>query len=188
MRRTLTALWMLSLPAAAFAQAEIAGVVKDTSGAVLPGVTIEAASPALIERVRSVASDGSGQYRIVDLRPGSYTVTLTLPGFNTIRREGIELTGTATYVVNAEMRVGSLEETITVTGQAPAVDVQTVTRQRVLGHDIIDAIPTGRMYYNLGVLLPGVSSSSTDVGGSLGDAMSSLTRSEERRVGKECRL
>ncbi|MEQ1575957.1 MAG: carboxypeptidase-like regulatory domain-containing protein, partial [Vicinamibacterales bacterium] len=116
--------WLLVLPAAAYAQASITGVVRDTSGAVLPGVTVEAASPVLIEKVRSVATDGNGLYRIVDLRPGTYTVTVTLPGFSTVRREGIELTGNFTATVNAEMRVGSLEETITVTGASPIVDVQ----------------------------------------------------------------
>src|SRR5947199_10002791 len=102
------------MPAAAFAQAVIAGTVKDASGGVLPGVTVEAASPALIEKVRSAASDGTGQYRIEDLRPGVYTVTFTLQGFNTFKREGIELTGSFTAQVNAELKVGALAETITV--------------------------------------------------------------------------
>jgi hypothetical protein len=165
----------LLVPALAHAQAEITGVVKDGSGAVLPGVTVEASSPALIERVRSVVSDGNGVYRIVDLRPGPYSVTFTLPGFSTVKREGIELSGAGTFVVNADMRIGAVEETITVTGEAPVVDVQQVTRQQVLDHDVIDSIPTGRNYYSLGVLIPGVSSNATDVGGSTGDAMAQLT-------------
>src|SRR6266540_3157214 len=102
-------------PTVAHAQASIAGVVKDTSGAVLPGVTVEAASDVLIERVRSAVTDSSGQYRIVDLRPGSYSVTFKLTGFNAVRRDGIELTGVATVGVNVELRVGDLSETITVT-------------------------------------------------------------------------
>src|SRR5687768_7083310 len=165
---------LLAFPHTALAQglATIAGVVRDTSGAVLPGVTVEAASPALIEKVRTVVSDGGGQYRIVDLRPGAYTVTFTLPGFNTFRREGIELAGNFTATVNAELRVGALEETVTVTGEAPAVDVQGVTRQRVITDEIIDAVPTGNYYANLGVLIPGISTgcvaacagSSRDVG------------------------
>src|SRR5881396_2548895 len=110
---------LLLLPGAAWAQTlasgSIAGVVKDTTGAVLPGVTVEAASPALIEKVRAVVTDGQGQYKIVDLRPGTYSVSFTLPGFNITKREGIELTTGFTANVNAEMRVGSLEETITVT-------------------------------------------------------------------------
>src|SRR6201988_3312006 len=125
------------------AQASIAGIVRDTSGAVLPGVTIEASSPELIERVRSAVTDGSGQYRIENLRPGAYTVTFTLPGFATVKREGIELTGTFVATVNADMRVGALEETITVSGETPVVDVQSTTRQQVLSKDIISAIPSG---------------------------------------------
>ncbi|MEQ1573681.1 MAG: carboxypeptidase-like regulatory domain-containing protein, partial [Vicinamibacterales bacterium] len=136
--------WLLVLPAAAYAQASITGVVRDTSGAVLPGVTVEAASPVLIEKVRSVTTDGSGLYRIVDLRPGTYSVTVTLPGFSTVRREGIELTGNFTATINAEMRVGSLEETITVTGASPIVDVQSTAQQQVLGKDVIDNIPSSR--------------------------------------------
>ena len=124
-------------PALAHAQATITGLVKDSSGAVLPGVVVEAASPALIEKVRSAVTDGSGQYRIVDLRPGVYSVTFTLTGFNTVKREGIELTGTFTSTVNADLRVGSLEETITVTGESPIVDVQSVRRQTTVDGDVI---------------------------------------------------
>src|SRR4029453_10001935 len=111
-------------PVAAFAQASISGTVKDGSGAVLPGATVAAASPALIEKVRTVVTDGSGLYTVENLRPGTYTVTFTLPGFTTVVREGIELTGSFVASVNGEMRVGALEETITVTGETPVVDVQ----------------------------------------------------------------
>ena len=134
----------LAIPAAAYAQASITGVVRDTSGAVLPGVTVEAASPALIEKVRSVVTDGTGQYRIENLRPGTYSVTFTLPGFATSKREGIELTGTFVASVNADMRVGALEETITVSGETPIVDVQSTTRQQVLSQELIASIPSGR--------------------------------------------
>src|SRR6266404_5738574 len=116
---------LLLLPAAAFAQASIAGTVRDASGAILPGATVEAASPALIEKTRSVVTDGTGQYRIVDLRAGTYSVTVTLPGFSTVKRDGIELTGSFVATVNAELKVGSVEETITVTGETPVVDVQS---------------------------------------------------------------
>src|SRR6266508_4629691 len=112
-------------PAAAYAQGSIVGQVKDASGAILPGVTVEAASPALIEKVRSVVTDGTGQYRIEQLRPGTYSVTFTLTGFSAVKREGIELAGTFVATVNADLRVGSLEETITVTGETPVVDVQS---------------------------------------------------------------
>ena len=169
------------LPSAAYAQASIAGVARDASGAVLPGVTVEAASPALIEKVRSVVSDGSGQYRIVDLRPGTYSVTFTLPGFATVKRDGIELAGAVTATVNAEMRVGGVEETITVTGATPVVDVQGVQQQRVMGKDVIDALPTGRTTTNMAVLIPGMvlsttfSGESQDVGGNTGDVMQALS-------------
>src|SRR5215471_18858399 len=119
-------------PAAAFAQASITGVVKDVSGAVLPGVTVEVASPALIEKTKSAISDGSGVYRIVDLRPGTYSMTFTLSGFQTVKREGIELTGTFTATINADLRVGAIAETITVTGETPVVDVQSAKREVVL--------------------------------------------------------
>src|SRR5690242_20617752 len=112
---------LLLIPASAFAQASITGVVKDASGGVLPGVTVEAASPVLIEKVRSVVSDDSGQYRIVNLLPGTYSVTFSLPGFSTVKRDGIELTGTFVATVNGDMKVGALEETITVTGETPIV-------------------------------------------------------------------
>src|ERR1044071_6951367 len=109
--------WMIWIPVAAHAQAVIAGTIKDASGAVLPGVSVEASSPALIEKVRTAVSDGTGQYRIEDLRPGTYKVTFTLQGFSTFQREGIELTGSFTATVNADMRVGALQETVTVTGE-----------------------------------------------------------------------
>lgn len=147
----------------AFAQATITGVVRDTSGAVLPGVTVEASSPALIEKVRTAVTDGSGQYRIIDLRPGVYTVTFTLQGFSTVRREGIELTGTFVASVNAEMRVGTLEETITVTGESPIVDVQSIRRQTTIEGEVIAAIPTSRSYGALFQLIPAVTGGNRDV-------------------------
>jgi hypothetical protein len=169
----------LLIPSAAFAQASITGVVKDASGAVLPGVTVEASSPALIEKARSVVTDGGGQYRIVTLPPGTYAITFTLSGFSTIRREGIEVRGTFTAAVDAELRVGSVQETVTVTGEAPIVDVQSATQQRVIGSDVVDAIPTGRMPSSLVELIPGISVTqgagnwyglgAHDVGGSVGD-------------------
>ena len=142
------------LPSAAHAQASITGVVKDTSGAVLPGVTVEASSPALIERVRTSVTDESGRYRIVDLRPGTYTVSFTLTGFQSVRREGVELPGTFTATVDADLKVGSIEETITVTGDSPIVDVQSIRRQTVLDNDIISSIPATRSYNSLMQLMP----------------------------------
>src|SRR6186713_2852990 len=144
MRFAMLALACVALtPAGARAQgASIAGVVKDTSGAVLPGVTVEAASPVLIEKSREAVTDASGRFQVVDLRPGTYTVTFTLPGFNTVKRDGVVLTGSAVVNVDADLRVGSLEETITVTGEAPVVDVQSTTQQRVLNAEVIDALPS----------------------------------------------
>ena len=179
MRRALFVAVVLiaALPAAAFAQASIEGVARDSSGAVLPGVTVEAASPALIEKVRSVVTDGSGQYKIIDLRPGTYTVTFSLPGFNAFKREGIELAGAFAATVNAELRVGELNETITVTGETPVVDVQNARQQTVMGSEVLNTIPTGRTQFANAVLVPGISSSFQDVGGAnnLAAAASSLT-------------
>jgi hypothetical protein len=158
------------VPSAVYAQASIAGLVKDTSGAVLPGVTVEAASPALIEKVRTSVTDGTGQYKIDLLRPGTYAVTFTLPGFNTVKREGIELTGTFTAQVNADMRVGALEETITVTGETPIVDVQNTKRQIVLDQELVQEIPSSRNTASLAALLPGVTKQNQDVGGLNGES------------------
>jgi hypothetical protein len=189
----MSVVWLGLLPAAGYAQglATIAGVVRDASGAVLPGVTVEASSPALIEKVRSAVTDGSGQYRVIELRPGAYTVTFTLAGFSTVRREGVELTGSGTATVNVDLRVGTLEETITVTGQAPTVDVQSTTRQRVIDSQMMDSLPSGRNQFNLGVLIPGVTVSTgglaaQDVGGARGPETTALSihgsRTADQRV------
>ena len=126
------------VPASASAQSAIAGVVKDTSGAVMPGVTVEATSPALIEQARSVVTDGQGQYKIVDLRPGVYAITFTLPGFNTVKRDGVELPANFTATINIELRVGALEETVTVSGASP-VSIER-TRGSVAANDAGDTI------------------------------------------------
>src|SRR5687767_10201026 len=142
--RTLAVLaGVLLLPSAVLAQqAAIAGTVRDATGAVLPGVTVEAASPALIEKVRAVVTDDRGEYKIVELRPGAYTVTFSLPGFSTVRREGLELNTGFTASVDGEMRVGGVEETITVTGASPVVDTQNVRTQSVLTREVLDSVPT----------------------------------------------
>ena len=147
---------LLVLPAVASAQAVITGTIKDASGAILPGVTVEAASPALIEKVRTAVSDGTGQYRIENLRPGTYAVTFTLPGFSTLKREGVELTGSFTATINADLRVGALEETVTVTGLSPIVDVQSARRETTLNSDVIRSIPSVRSYNAIVVVVPGV--------------------------------
>ena len=142
--KCLTLVCVLLLPATALAQASLTGTVRDGSGGVLPGVTVEASSPVLIEKTRSAVSDGSGQYRIVDLRPGTYSLTFTLPGFVTVKRDGIELTGSQTLTIPAEMRVGGIEETITVTGESPVVDVQSSRREIVLDDTTIQSLPATR--------------------------------------------
>ena len=167
--------WLALVPAIAQAQSAIAGVVKDTSGAVMPGVTVEAGSPALIEQVRAVATDEQGQYKIVDLRPGIYSVSFTLPGFATVKREGIDLPANFTAQINGEMRVGDLTETLTVTGGSPVVDVQSATSQQVMPQRLLDSMPTGgRSYQSVGATLVGVAPSSPDVGGSQGMQQSYL--------------
>jgi len=130
------------LPASASAQAGIAGIVKDTTGAVMPGVTVEASSPALIEKTRVVVSDSAGQYKIVDLPPGLYQVAFTLAGFKTVRRTGIVLEGSFTAPVSAELQVGAMEETLTVTAESPTVDVINNTTAFVANRDVLDSIPT----------------------------------------------
>jgi hypothetical protein len=130
--------------------------VRDTSGAVLPGVTVEASSPALIEKVRSATTDSSGQYRIIDLRPGLYDVSFQLTGFSTVRREGIELTGSLTATVSVDLRVGGVEETITVSGETPLVDTQSVRRQVTLNSEILTTAPTARSWAAMAVLVPGI--------------------------------
>ncbi len=147
-------LLLVLVPAMAFAQASITGVVKDASGAVLPGVTVEASSPALIEKTRSAVTDGTGTYRIVDLRPGTYSVTFTLTGFSTVKRDGIELTGSFNATVNGDMKVGALEETITVTGETPIVDTQSVRRQVTVSNDVISNMPAARSYAGVMMLIP----------------------------------
>jgi hypothetical protein len=184
------AVWLILGPAPTLAQTStgsIAGTVRDTTGAVLPGVTVEVSSPALIERVRSAGTDAAGQYKVTELPPGTYTVTFTLSGFSIIRREGIELTTGFTAPVNVELRVGNMSETVTVTGQSPLVDVQNVRQQAVMTRDVIDAIPSGRTYGNLGALIPGVTLASAggvqtqDVGGATGVSFAQLSIHGGRR-------
>ena len=148
------------IPASAWAQGQtgtIAGTVKDTTGAVLPGVTVEASSAALIEKARSAVTDSSGQYRIENLRPGMYSLTFALQGFSTIKREGIELTGSFTATVNAELKVGAVAETVVVTGETPVVDVVNAKQQETVTGETLSAIPTARLYHSIAALVPGVS-------------------------------
>ena len=188
-RSVVTCLCLALLPAAAYAQASIQGVVKDTSGAVLPGVNVEASSPVLIEKVRSTVTDGSGQYQIINLLPGTYTVTFTLSGFNVFKRDGVELSGSFVATINADMKVGAIAETITVTGETPLVDVRSSAVQKVVTKEIVDAVPTGRLGINLAALQPGIilgagggvgvansnSLTTQDIGGTAGDTFTDLS-------------
>jgi hypothetical protein len=153
----LLALLVMSTIAWAQQGSTISGTVTDTSGGVLPGVTIEVSSPVLIEGARVAFSDGEGRFNVVGLGPGQYTVTFTLPGFQTFVRDGIELTSGVTAQVDGELPVGSLEETITVTGQSPLVDVQNVRRQSIVTSQMLDALPTSTKHWNaLMVVTPGL--------------------------------
>lgn len=164
---SLTALALVCLATDVRAQSAsgIAGSVRDASGAILPGVTVEAASPALIEGARTVVSDSNGQYLITDLRPGEYVVTFTLPGFRTVRRDGIRLSASFTATVSVELAVGQLEESITVTGEAPLVDVRSSVSQTVMNRETLDTIPTGKDPFAVGQLIAGVTTATPDVGG-----------------------
>ena len=164
---------LLLAPAARAQQASgIAGIVKDTSGAVLPGVTVEAASPALIEKVRTAVTDAEGR-NIVDLRPGTYVVTFSLTGFATFKREDVVLTGGFTATVNADLRVGAVEETVTVRGESPLVDIANVRTQNVVSKQLLDVLPNGNKPMNMiMVLTPGMTmgaNSVVDVTGSRAD-------------------
>ena len=155
-KAVVTLMAVVLLPSLAFAQGALTGTVRDQSGAVLPGVTVEASSPALIEKVRTAVTDGAGQYRVTGLNPGTYSLTFRLTGFNIVKREGIELSGTATLTIPVDMRVGALEETITVTGESPVVDVQTTQRETVLSADVVAAIPGNRSVGTLLNAVPGL--------------------------------
>jgi hypothetical protein len=180
----------LIMPAVAFAQASISGTVKDTSGAVLPGVTIEAASDVLIEKVRTATTDSNGRYQLVDLRPGKYTVSFTLTGFSTVKREGIELTGSANTTVDADLKVGAVAETITVTGETPLVDISSTKREVVLDHDFVQNLPSSRQYFTVARLAAGTVGGGSDVGGSGGiaDVGQSLTVHGSKNVDQRIML
>ena len=151
--------------ARASAQSTISGQVKDTSGAVMAGVAVEASSEALIERSRSVVSNGEGRYAIVDVRPGSYTVTFTLMGFNTVKQQ-VEVPANVTVPVDATMQVGSIGQTVEVAGLVATVDVDNVSHPEVLTRSDVDSVPTARNLQSVGSYIPSVHLNIPDVGGS----------------------
>src|SRR5262249_54292779 len=162
---TIAAAW----PSVVFAQATIAGGVKDPSGGVLPGVTVEVASPALIEKTRTGVTDGTGQYRVVDLRPGTYSVTFTLTGFSTVKREGVEISGAGVFTINADLRVGVVTETVTASAELPIVDVQSSRQQAVLKNEALSSLPSVRGYGSLLNAIPAMQ------GGNLGSGISNTS-------------
>ena len=181
-------LLLLSTPAVMLGQgtsaASISGVVRDTSGAVLPGVTVEASSPALIEKIRSTVTDSEGLYRITELRPGVYAVTFTLSGFSVFRSKGIELAPNFNASINAELRIGALEETITVSGQTPLVDTQSATQSKVIPRSLLDAVPTAKSKFSIAALMPaGVTpSNAQDVGGKANNPFGSRSTAGGRPI------
>ena len=170
----LLALGLVSLPCASAAQVlgTLTGTVRDASGAVLPGVTVEASSPALIEKVRTAVTDGTGQYRIINLPPGSYVITFTLTGFSTVRREGVDVSINVTSSIDADMRVGQVQETVTVTGGASVVDLQSTAQTTVADEKTFKELPSGGSWVNIAQLIPAINSAffgNRDVGGLQGD-------------------
>ena len=157
---------LLFAPSVASAQSQFTGQVRDESGAILPGVTVEAASPVLIEKAKTAVTDDQGRYSIVDLRPGTYKITFTLTGFSTILREGVELPSNFVATINADMKVGTLEETVTVSGQTPLVDVTQAARTQVVTRDMLDTLPTTRHIFSVSNMLPGIRFATPDIGGS----------------------
>lgn len=158
-RSWLFAALALTLVSSAASAQGISGAVTDNTGALIPGVTVEASSPALIERTRTVVTNEAGRYSIVNLRPGEYTVTFSLAGFSTVRREGIRLTSDFTAQVNAQLQVGSLEENVTVSAASPVVDVQGTATPRVMTREVMDALPTQRSVPSIAATIPGATPS-----------------------------
>ena len=183
-----TFLVLLLCPVAAHAQATLAGVVRDNSGAVLPGVTIEAASGALIEKTRTAISDGTGQYRITELPPGTYTLTFTLSGFIVVKHEKVEVRGSGVIPINADMRLGALQETVTVTGESPLVDTQSTRREMVLTSDTINSLPATRSYGALLNAIPGLSTNTGSTSAMATPDMTFFTANGGRQNGGQVQI
>jgi hypothetical protein len=147
----------------------LAGTVKDASGGVLPGVTVEASSPVLIEKVRTAVTDGAGKYQIVNLPPGSYSINFSLTGFSTVRRDAVDVSINVVTTIDADLRVGTVQETITVTGESPIVDIQSSAQTRTVTAQAFKELPVGSSWIQMAALVPAIRASNTDVGGILGD-------------------
>ena len=185
LRATLVVLIGIALCRDASAQAlgTIAGNAKDPSGAALPGVTVEVSSPALIEKVRTATTDGAGLYRIVNLPPGTYVVTFTLSGFNTSRREGVEVSPGFTATIDGAMRLGNIQETVTVTGESPVVDIQSAAQRRAVTDTQFKELPSGGSWIQMAALTSAVRASNQDVGGILGDQTGAQVSAHGSREG-----
>src|SRR5688572_5563018 len=181
----LLAFGLLLVPCVSAAQVlgTVAGTVTDASGGVLPGVTVEAASPALIEKVRTAVTDGSGQYQIINLPPGTYSVTFSLTGFSTVKREAVDVRPNFTSNINGEMRVGAVQETITVTGESPIVDIQSSAQTRAMTDQAFKELPSGGSWIQMAALVPAIRASNTDVGGVLGDQTGAQVEAHGSRPG-----
>ena len=177
---TVAAICLLFAPGAVFAQ-QIGGTVTDSTGAVLPGVTVEAASPALIEKVRTAVTDGRGQYLIVALETGTYAVTFTLSGFGRVVREGIQLSTGFTASIDIQLAVGDVQESVTVTGASPVVDIQNVEQRQVMNREVIDSIPSGKSVSGYGLLIPGMTGGES-WGTSLGHDMGGMSVQSRQRL------
>src|SRR5688572_6298993 len=177
----LTLSGVLLIPSLASAQS-LAGAVRDTSGGALPGVTVEASSPALITKVRTSVTDAAGQYRIPDLPPGTYKITFSLVGFTTVVREGVELTGGGVMTIGADMQIGSLQESITVTGESPVVDVQTARQQQVIDGDVLRALPASRGYGNYVAAIPALQATGFGGGAQPTDRKSTRLNSSHSQI------
>src|SRR3979411_1659705 len=155
--------WVALLPSALYAQVALAGTVKDASSAVLPGVTVEASSPVLIEKTRTATTDATGQYRIESLQPGTYTVTFALAGFATLKRDEVILSGTGVIKIDADMKVGGVQETVIVTGESPMGDVQSTRGDVTLSNETMRNLPGVRSYSYLLTAVPGLQTNNNNV-------------------------
>lgn len=172
---------VLLVPGLASAQnAAISGTVTDTTGGVLPGVTVEARSPGMID-IRTSITDGSGAYQIVALEPGTYAVTYSLPGFGTLVRDGIQLSTGFTANINVQLSVGDIQETVTVSGASPVVDIQNVEQRQVMDREVMDSIPTGKSITSYGLLVPGMTGGES-WGTPLGQDMGGMSVQSRQRL------